>query len=523
MQRTSPVLRRLVAIAPVLPRLVAIAACALAVWSAAADGQARAADFVNPVIPGDHPDPSVVREGADFYAVTTSGQWTPAFGLFHSTDLVSWRQVGSVLTAAPAWSNGHFWAPEIVSDGAMTRVYYAASRRGGKPCLALAVAAAPAGPYADRGPILCRAGGAIDPMFVRDEQGGAWLAWKAMGSGQGIWLSPMDDRGDRVAGPAIRLIGPESPWEGGVTEAAYLLRHRGWWYLFYAGGACCRQPCSYAEGVARSKSIRGPYVRDADDPILHTGGDVRCPGHGSLVPTGQDRWWFLHHGYQGGDLLRRQVFLDPVTWRGDGWPLVGEDEAVAPTGPSPLGGAQAVSNRPGTSLVEDFGGPGLSPGWEWPFDREPRFAVDHGELRLGCRGRAGRPSLVSRRLDGDHRTVIASLRPGSAGTAGLGLVASDGGVDGIEAGPGAVRTWMQRGGRVAVPARAPLPATATLRLRATIAGGGLTGLAYSADGRAWSELPTTAAQRIAPPRVRVLLTCHGAPKAAAAFTSLWVS
>jgi xylan 1,4-beta-xylosidase len=504
-------------------RLAAMVACNLVAACCLAAAPARAADFVNPVIPGDHADPSVVRDGSDFYAVTTSGQWAPAFALFHSTDLVSWQQVGSVLGTAPAWSNGNYWAPEIISDGGSTRVYYAASRRGGKPCIGLAVAPSPAGPYTDRGTIMCPPRGAIDPAFVRDEEGRAWLVWKAMGSGQGLWLSPMDARGQQVSGGATPLIGPERSWEGGVTEGPYLVRRAGWWYLFFSGGTCCRQPCSYAVGVARSKAIQGPYLRDPDNPILHGDRDVRCPGHGSLVATGQDEWWFLHHGYRAGDTLRRQVFLDPVTWRDDGWPLLGEDGTVMTSAPAPLGGAQAVAARPGASLAEGFGGTALGPGWEWPFDRQPPFAVAGGDLRLGCAGRTARPSLLSRRLDGGGGTVTTTLRAGSAGTAGLGLLASDGSMDGIEAGPEAVRTWSQRGGRVTVPSRTARPATPMLRLRATLAAGMLTGLAYSADGRVWSGLPTTAAQRLAPPRVRVLLTCHGAPKAAAAFTSLRVS
>ncbi|MGD2174304.1 MAG: family 43 glycosylhydrolase, partial [Candidatus Brocadiaceae bacterium] len=54
--------------------------------------------LVNPVIPGFHPDPSVCRVGDDFYLATSSFEYFPGVPLFHSRDLVHWRQIGHCLT-----------------------------------------------------------------------------------------------------------------------------------------------------------------------------------------------------------------------------------------------------------------------------------------------------------------------------------------------------------------------------------------------------------------------------------------
>ena len=51
----------------------------------------------NPVIPGFHPDPSVCRVGEDYYLVTSSFEYYPGVPLFHSRDLVHWRQIGHCL------------------------------------------------------------------------------------------------------------------------------------------------------------------------------------------------------------------------------------------------------------------------------------------------------------------------------------------------------------------------------------------------------------------------------------------
>lgn len=53
--------------------------------------------YGNPVIPGFHPDPGVCRVGADHYLVRSSFEYFPGVPLFHSRDLVHWRQLGNVL------------------------------------------------------------------------------------------------------------------------------------------------------------------------------------------------------------------------------------------------------------------------------------------------------------------------------------------------------------------------------------------------------------------------------------------
>src|SRR6188768_4151039 len=48
--------------------------------------------FRNPVIPGFHPDPSVCRVGEDYFLVTSSFEYVPGVPIFHSRDLMHWRQ-----------------------------------------------------------------------------------------------------------------------------------------------------------------------------------------------------------------------------------------------------------------------------------------------------------------------------------------------------------------------------------------------------------------------------------------------
>ena len=58
----------------------------------------RLTSYRNPVIPGFHPDPSIVRVDRDYYLVTSSFEFFPGVPVFHSRDLVHWRQLGHALT-----------------------------------------------------------------------------------------------------------------------------------------------------------------------------------------------------------------------------------------------------------------------------------------------------------------------------------------------------------------------------------------------------------------------------------------
>ncbi|HEU5088865.1 MAG TPA: family 43 glycosylhydrolase, partial [Roseiflexaceae bacterium] len=85
--------------------------------------------FSNPVIPGFHPDPSICRVGDDYFLVTSSFEYVPGVPLFHSRDLVHWRQIGHCLTRpsqlplANVRASGGIFAPTIRHhDGVFYRV-----------------------------------------------------------------------------------------------------------------------------------------------------------------------------------------------------------------------------------------------------------------------------------------------------------------------------------------------------------------------------------------------------------------
>src|SRR3982074_3290017 len=97
----------------------------------------------NPVIRGDHPDPSIIRVGTEYWMASTSGDWSPQFALYRSTDLKHWTSAGGVFPHQPAWAVGSFWAPELVNARGRILVYYVGRKRGGPLCVGAATATRP--------------------------------------------------------------------------------------------------------------------------------------------------------------------------------------------------------------------------------------------------------------------------------------------------------------------------------------------------------------------------------------------
>jgi hypothetical protein len=492
---------------PLLRRATLLIA-ALALAPSVAPTAGAAVTFTNPVLPGDHPDPTVLRVGGAFYASATSASWAPLFPIFRSTDLVRWRQVGAVFAHAPRWAAGNFWAPELVRWSGRMLAFYSASRVGGPPCIGVATAAHPEGPWRDRGRALCRPGGTIDVDPFTDADGARWLLFKRAGPGHGIYAMRFSERRLRAVGHAHELIAPDAAWEGGVTEGPTLIRRRGSYLLFYAGGHCCRVPCSYAEGVARSAALLGPYAKAPANPLLAGNAAWKCPGHGTTIDLGAGGLFLLHHAYRADDGLdrRRATLLDRIDAGPDGWPTMGGGAGAAISAAAPLGTAE--SPQP-AGFTDNFAGRVLTPGWEWPFFARPEARADHGTLRLACRGTGRRPTFLARQVPLDRFTAAATVLAPRVNGPGIGLAVH---------GPGRILRGIELRGRRLRPFRVddhglvlgpavPAPPSARLQLLVNATPDG--GLAlYASAGAGFTRVPGGPAEAGAPP-TRVALTCRG--------------
>ena len=432
----------------------------------------------NPIISGDHPDPTIIRVGRSYWTASTSGDWAPEFPLFRSTDLRHWAPAGSIFPQSPAWAEGSFWAPELVNDRGHILVYYVGRKRAGPLCVAVATANRPEGPYTDHGPLMCQPDGSIDPAMVRDENGHPFLLWKEDGNSIGrptpIWARPLtDDLIHLTRTPTQLIVNDPATWEGGVVEAPYVMRHDGRFYLFYAGNACCGTACRYDEGVARADHLLGPWIKNPANPIIRPNANWKCPGHGTAVESSSDKDYFIYHAYPaaGTVYLGRESVLDRITWS-DGWPIV--NGGAGPSG----GTADFDMGQP--TFTDRFDEPRLDAGWQWPVRRVPRWQIGQGALTLHASNN-NISSFIARRLVAPRYTATVGVKD----IGGLGIIGGSHAMLVLSRHTDRLELWRLRDASRQVLWQSHIPHASTVWLRAASSDLSNTGFRYSVDQKHW--------------------------------------
>lgn len=493
----------------------------------------RQATYENPALAGDYPDPSVIKVGTNYWAVATSSEWAPEFPILFSKDLVNWSIVGAVFQKRPEWSVGNYWAPEIVYYRGRYFVYYVGRKSGGPLCVAVATSARPTGPYQDHGPLVCQDAGSIDPVLVEDERGVPYLLWKEDGNSRQqptpIWAQQLSPDGTKLVGERRELIRNDAPWEAQLVEGPFVLRRGNWFYMFYSGNACCGRECNYALGVARSRSLLGPWEKYKDNPILKGNDTWKCPGHGTIVNDRRGRTFLFYHAYHAKDFVYvgREAMLDEVTWNADGWPAINNGAGPSLRYPSPLG---AIERNAEYSFFDDFNAPSLKPGWQWPHENPPTARIANGQILLiPSTARASDPigAIMARSTTVGNYVATAevptsSLKPGVL--AGLATIGDQENALGIAiAADGNVSLWKRQKNQHEIVTTSSAPKSTTMWLRVSARDGHLFRFAFSTNGRNWTDVGPELNGDYLPPwdrGLRVALTAGGTAGAEARFNSL---
>ena len=279
--------------------------------------------YRNPVIPGFHPDPSVCRVGEDYYLVTSSFEFFPGVPIFHSKDLVHWRQIWHVLTrksqldVSRAESSGGIFAATIRHhDGVFYMITTNMSGNGNF----YVTATDPAGPWSD--PVWVDKN-VFDPSLFFDDDGRVYYTRRADWELGGTQQAEIDVKTGKLLAPLKKIA------DGFVStdqEGPHLYKINGMYHLMAAEGG---SRFTHMETIGRSKSPWGPFEPCPWNPILanHDGwNEVRTTGHADLFQDHLGNWWMVHlatrhPNYNAMSVMGRETFLLPVTWK-DGWPVV---------------------------------------------------------------------------------------------------------------------------------------------------------------------------------------------------------
>lgn len=489
------------------------------------------ADYHNPVIPGDHPDPSIIRVGKDYWASATSSEWGPQFPLLHSTDLVNWEQKGVVFEHRPDWAVANFWAPEIASFLGKYYIYYVGRKQNGPLGVAVAIADKPSGPYVDHGVLVAQAAGSIDPVPCMDENGKPYLVWKednnSVHKPTPLWAQPLNEDGTKLIGEPKELFRNDADWEGALVEGPYILRRGNWFYLFYSGAGCCGPGCNYALGVARAHSLLGPWEKNPANPILAGNSDWKCPGHGSIITDERGRYWLLYHAYatHGTVYTGREGMLDEVVFNANDWPTINNGHGPSAKAPSPFGDAQT---NDWATFADDFSGDHLKPGWQWPQNHEPVTKVHDGHLMLSAGKRRVSPSvaavLARSTITADYTatTVIETSALHDGISEGISAYGDPANYLELSVGNGKLTLSRMEHGKATQPAQSDAPKADKVYLRLIAVGGAEFRFAASTDGKNWTPVGDNLGGKYLPPwdrSIRVALTVDGKEGAEGEFDS----
>lgn len=511
----------------------------------------------NPVLPGFHPDPSILRMGPDYYIATSTFEWYPGVRIHHSTNLVDWTPLGGALNekrlldlTGAGDSNG-VWAPNLSYAHGEFHLLYSdvATFAGGfwDPRNFLVTGPTPTGPWSD--PVALHGRG-FDASLFHDDDGTTWMLsmvadWRpGRNRFGGISIQQYDRQARELVGPEHLIFAGTS---AAVTEAPNLYRKDGWYYLVTAEGGTS---WSHQVTVARSSHLLGPYLADPAGPLLTSAGrpelTLQKAGHGSLVETPAGQWFLAHlvarpYTPLGRCVLGRESAIQEVAWSDQGWPRVDggrpADTVPAPSGMEITAVAPVSSEQ---SEDDDFTGPALgvnwstlrrpaTPDWVSLTERPSHLRVNGGMSPLG----RFQPSLVARRVvaaDCEFEAVMEFEPRNYRQLAGitayyntrnwyyLHVTADDDGtpvLDLLACDSGQVR--FVPGVRVPVPARGPV------RLRSRFEGRSLT-FAYAFPGATWHEAgPPLDATTLSDEYAATVV--NGEPDAwgfTGAFVGLWV-
>ncbi len=292
--------------------------------------------YTNPVIPGFYPDPSICRVGEDYYLVNSTFEYFPGVPVFHSRDLVNWRQIGHCLTRASqlplekVWSSGGIFAPTIrYHDGTFYMVTTNVSRGGHFYVHTQDPARAWSEPvWVDTGELAANNPASFDPSLFFDDDSRVYFTFCT--HPHGIFQFEIDiATGARRTD--VRHIWNGAGWKS--PEGPHLYKISGQYYLMVAEGGTEYGHC---ETIGRGDNPWGPFEPCPRNPILthrSMGSPIQATGHADLIQAHDGSWWMVFlgvrpNGYPPCYHLGRETFLAPVRWTPDGWPAVGRNGMV---------------------------------------------------------------------------------------------------------------------------------------------------------------------------------------------------
>ncbi len=382
--------------------------------------------YVNPVLPGDHPDPTLLQVGKDFYHCGSSFHFTPYLPIYHSTDLVHWKVISRVLAPAKA-----SWVTDRPSagvwQGALTYfydsywIYFSANGQW------FSKAATPYGPWTEPVKLTTNPAtgelGYDNSIFV-DDNGKPYMLIKNMQKVNRIQALGKDGQ---LTDTIINLDWVNANLQYSWAEGPVMCKRNGYYYYFPAGDVSGGQYVLRGTALT-ADSTKWERLGEFFKPVTDTTTGFRRPNHiAAPLQLADGTWWTIGQSYEkyandDWSGKGRQTSLYPVIW-----------EADRPWGMAPTNAPIKKPNLPQTGILwrsvqsDYFEKDNLDLAWHFLNKKDAlhySFKARKGWIRLTPD--SGRTSLLQKETDRYYSAITKIDFNATDTTAKAGLYLTNG-------------------------------------------------------------------------------------------------
>lgn len=308
-------------------------------------------EYFNPIVAGFYPDPSICRKGSDYYMVNSTFSYYPGVPIFHSIDLVNWKQIGHVLNRPSQLQldgirlSGGIYAPAIEYNKYNNTFYMITTSVDGIGNFVVKTKDPMLNNWSD--PIPLPKVGGIDPSLFFDDDGKAYIVHNDAPEGtpewnghRAIWIHNYDVETDQTFGEKQVILdaGVDRSTKPIWIEGPHIYKVNDKYYLMAAEGGTS---VNHSEVILSSDNIKGPYTPYSKNPILTQRNlpeprpdIVTSVGHADIIDTPEGEWYAVFLGcrpYEGNHYnTGRETFLLPVKWENE-YPIILDKNLPVPT------------------------------------------------------------------------------------------------------------------------------------------------------------------------------------------------
>lgn len=281
--------------------------------------------YMNPVIPGDHPDCTITQMGKDYYTTGSSFNVTPV--IYHSTDLVHWEAIAQPVSAS--WSSfedkpgGGCWGGHIVYFGGKWWDYFSRANT-----MYFVKADKPEGtwsaPTKVNNPSTLPYGLGYDNSIFIDDNNKWYLVVKNGQPNGGIVELGTSGQPTGVVYD-LKWLNPSPSYPYSWAEGPVMWKYKGYYYYSFA------RDLAGGQKVMRSKTLTADQAAwemlgdffNENDP-LKASSLFASPNHASNAVVAPDSTsWVIHPVYAKGEWKGqgRQGLLNQVRYNASGRPV----------------------------------------------------------------------------------------------------------------------------------------------------------------------------------------------------------